>query len=94
MSWIAPVDGPIPAPIFGEPDEDGFVQIAGFEPGYRLNVPPELMTDELSAWRVTPAKPLRVFAGDDPANPIATAFLLFPHEDEARSALPEWRRPA
>lgn len=94
MSWRSPVDGPIPAPVYGEPDADGDRAVTGYEPGYRLNVPPELVTAAIEPCRITPAEPMRVFAGDDPAAPAATVFLLFADEAAAIAALAEWWRGA
>lgn len=85
MSWLSPIDGPILAPIWGEPDEDGARPVIGFEPGYRLNIPPELMAAELEPLRVTPPTPLRVFAGDASPWP-KTVFLLFADEAAARAS--------
>lgn len=88
MSWINGVDGPIPAPIFGEPDEDGFPTIIGEEPGYRLNLLSELMKSEFEPYRTYPGTPLRIWAGDEPE--YQTIFLLFEDEEEAKEVLSEY----
>jgi hypothetical protein len=59
--------------------------IAGAE-GWHANVPEDDMTEALAVWRMTPATPLRVYAGDAAPFPL-TAFLRFPDETMGRMAL-------
>ena len=53
---------------------------------YSLNVAPEVMTEALEAYRVEPATPSRLFAGDDGTG-SQTVFLSFANEAEALEAL-------
>ncbi|HEY0626688.1 MAG TPA: hypothetical protein VGD10_08130 [Allosphingosinicella sp.] len=84
--WAASqIDGPI---AILAPAVDGAP--AAFAPGYHLNVDPTLFSPELEAYRVFPAEPAQVFAGDAPA--YQTVFLRFADEAEARVCLPLfWR---
>lgn len=49
--------------------------------GYHLNIAPEIMTEELEAFRVNPANGA-TFMGS------STVFLRFKNEKQAREALP------
>lgn len=60
---------------------DGPISIEGVD-GYHLNVAPEVYSEDLAAFVMTPANPRRVFAGAE------TVFLRFADEAEARAALP------
>jgi hypothetical protein len=82
MAWNASLlDGPVPIPIYGEPDQDGARPVTGYEPGYHLNVAPQVYTSDLKPYVVTPTLPRRVFAGAE------TMFLRFADEAEARAML-------
>jgi hypothetical protein len=85
MSWTGDIDGPVPAPILGPPNEEGVREVLGEAPGYRLNITPALMAPALDAFRVTPAAPMRTWAGDEPPWE-QTVFLLFADEAEARTS--------
>jgi hypothetical protein len=88
MSWNASqVCGPISIPVYGDPDpETGEAPITGHEPGYHINVAPELATAELEPFRIYPATPAVVWAGDESV--WSTVFLRFDDEAAARAALP------
>jgi hypothetical protein len=89
MTWNAAlIDGPVPIPILSEPDAEGMQTLLGYEPGYHLNVAPQVYTAELALYVVTPTLPRRVFAGAE------TVFLKFADETEARSVLGAyWMEP-
>lgn len=57
-------------------------------PGWHINTTPEVMNQkpELEAFRVEPHPLLRVWAGDDPVNPVYTVPLRFTDEAEAQIA--------
>lgn len=68
MSWNASlIDGPIEDP--NDPT------------GYRLNVAPSVVCDEIEPYRVSPNEKLRRFAG------AQTHRFLFPDEQTARALL-------
>jgi hypothetical protein len=79
------IDGPVPIAIFGEPyttDEGNEARdVIGYVEGYHLNISPQVYTDDLAPYLMTPTQPRRVFAG------AATVFLKFADEEEARSML-------
>jgi hypothetical protein len=79
------IDGPVPIAIFGDEitDDEGNTHrpIEGYVEGYHLNVSPQVYTDDLAPYLMTPTQPRRVFAGAE------TVFLKFADEEEARSAL-------
>ena len=56
-------------------------------PGFHVNVTSDLMAErpELEAFRVEPSPLRRVWAGDDPVNPVVTVPLRFTDEAEASS---------
>lgn len=54
--------------------------------GWHANVPEADMTEALALWRMMPATPLRVYAGDAAPFPL-TAFLRFPDQATGRLAL-------
>jgi len=86
------IDGPVPIAIFGDPitDDEGNTHrtIEGYVEGYHLNVSPQVYTDDLAPYLMTPTQPRRVFAGAE------TVFLKFADEEEARSMLAEyWYEP-
>lgn len=60
-------------------------------PGFHVNVTPDLMMErpELEAFRVEPSPLRRVWAGDDPVNPVVTVPLRFADQKEAAKMLPE-----
>lgn len=92
MRWAGQIDGPVPSPIYGAPDEAGLRPFLGFEAGYRVNITPQLLAacPELEPYRVAPESPQRIWAGDEAPWP-QTVFLLFADEAEARaSALGEY----
>jgi hypothetical protein len=62
---------------------DGPITIDG-APGYHLNVAPDIVGQELDAFRVFPDSPERQFAGAD------TVFLAFADEAQAREHLAVW----
>jgi hypothetical protein len=74
MTWNPSlIDGPIPIPDAA---------------GYHLNVAPQVYTDAMQPYVMTPSFPRRVFAGAE------TVFLRFADEAEARSALGAyWMEP-
>ena len=82
------IDGPISAPIYDpeETDAEGNVTraVIGWQDGYRLNVAPTVMCDELEPYRVTPNEKLRGFFG------AQTYRLLFPDEATARGLMAEY----
>ena len=82
MSWHAGlIDGPIAIPILGEPDAEGARELLGYVPGYHMNVAPQCYAETMSAYRVEPDSPHRVFAGAE------CVFLAFPDEATARAHL-------
>ena len=86
MTWnSALIDGPVPIAIHGEPitDDEGHIYrpVVGYEPGYHVNVAPEVYTPALEPYRTAPRNPRRVFAGAE------TVFLRFAGEAEARANL-------
>lgn len=54
-------------------------------PGWHVNTTPEYMAEhpELEPFVVTPSHLRRVWAGDDPVNPVSTVALRFVDEAEA-----------
>jgi hypothetical protein len=89
MTWnSALIDGPVPIAIHGEPitDDEGHIYrpVVGYEPGYHVNIAPQVYTDALAAYVMTPSLPRRVFAGAE------TVFLRFADEAEARAVLAEY----
>jgi hypothetical protein len=86
MTWnTSLIDGPLTIPTYGLADtETGERPVTGSVPGYSLNLPNYLLTEELRAFQVFPETPAVVFAGQE------TAFLHFVDEDEAKTWLPEY----
>lgn len=79
--------------VYGEPDPE-----TGFPPlitppvqldGWHVNITPETLAErpDLEPFVVTPSSPRRVWAGDDPTNPVRTVALRFADEAEAVTAL-------
>lgn len=60
---------------------DGPITIEG-DSGYHLNAAPQVVTEALAPYIVSPATPERVFAGAE------TVCLRFPSEAQAKSLLP------
>jgi hypothetical protein len=86
------IDGPVPIAIFGDPitDDEGNTHspVIGYVEGYHLNISPQVYTDALEPYVMTPTQPRRVFAGAE------TVFLKFADEEEARSMLADyWTEP-
>jgi len=79
------IDGPVPIAIYGEPvtDDEGhtYTPVTGYEPGYHLNIAPQVYTPDLEPYVMTPSLPRRVFAGAE------TVFLKFTDEAQAREYL-------
>lgn len=72
--------------LFGPPDEAGEAEAL---PGWHVNLTAAGMAGrpDLAPWRVTPDRLLRVWAGDDPAAPVATVPLRFADAAEAAARL-------
>jgi hypothetical protein len=93
MTWNAAlIDAPVPIAIYGEPvtDDEGhtYRPVTGYEPGYHVNIAPQVYTDALEPYVMTPTLPRRIFAGGN------TVFLRFADEAEARSMLAQyWTEP-
>lgn len=88
MSWTSnQIDGPIPIVLL---DEQG-VPTGQFAPGCHVNTTQAFVAahPEAATFRPEPAPATlrRVWAGDDAADPVQTAPLLFADEDEARAVL-------
>ena len=79
------IDGPVPIAIYGDPvtDEEGntYRPVTGYVEGYHVNIAPQVYTDALEPYVMTPSLPRRVFAGSD------TVFLKFSDEAQARGYL-------
>jgi hypothetical protein len=79
------IDGPVPIAIYGDPitDDEGNTHspVIGYVDGYHLNIAPQVYTDDLAPYLMTPTQPRRVFAGAE------TVFLKFADEEEARAML-------
>lgn len=60
-------------------------------PGWHVNVTADYFSDhpELAPFVVEPSPLRRVWAGDDPANPVVTVPLRFNDEEQAREYFPE-----
>ena len=60
-------------------------------PGWHVNVTADYLADhpELAPFVVEPSSLRRVWAGDDPDNPVVTVPLRFDSEDLAREYFPE-----
>lgn len=85
MTWnTSLIDGPITVYTYGQPDEEGYSPVTGTVVGYYLNVAPQIMTEALAAYVITPTTPSRVFSGGE------TVFLKFTSETQARSALQQY----
>lgn len=69
--------------IYDTPTEEGGEPVA--LTGWHVNVTPEYMAEhpELEPFVVTPSHLRRVWAGDDPVNPVSTVALRFVDEAEA-----------
>lgn len=88
------IDGPIVIPngwtdtVDAETGETYRVPTS-WRSGYRLNTTAEALTSrpDLETYRVDPPRLARVWAGDDPENPVITVALLFADEAEAMSVL-------
>lgn len=82
------IDGPIPVPLYGpeQVQEHGTTirPITGYREGYHLNVAPQVMTQALQLFAITPKTPDRAFAGAE------TVFLRFASEAEAKTYLPDY----
>ena len=74
--------------IYDAPAEEGGEPVA--LSGWHVNTTPEYMAEhpELEPFVVTPSHLRRVWAGDDPVNPVSTVALKFADEAEALSVLP------
>lgn len=59
-------------------------------PGWHVNVTPDYLVDhpELVTFVVEPSPLRRVWAGDDPSNPVLTVPLRFVNEAEGRMYFP------
>ena len=59
-------------------------------PGFHVNVTADYFSDhpELAAFVVEPSPLRRVWAGDDPVNPVVTVPLRFDSEEQALKYLP------
>jgi len=79
------LDGPVPIAIFGDEitDDEGNTHrpVTGYVEGYHLNIAPQVYTDDLAPYVMTPTQPRRVFAGAE------TVFLKFADEAEAIEVL-------
>lgn len=73
--------------LFDPPLEEGGEVVP--LPGWHVNTTPAGLTarPELAPYVVTPSRLRRVWAGDDPVNPVATVALKFADEAEALSLL-------
>ena len=82
------LDGPVTIYTYGpeETNAEGltFRPVPGTIPGYHLNVAPDIVGQEIDAFRVFPDSPERQFAGAD------TVFLAFADEAQAREHLAVW----
>lgn len=69
--------------IYDAPAEEGGEPVA--LSGWHVNTTPEYMAEhpELEPFVVTPSHLRRVWAGDDPVNPVSTVALRFVDEAEA-----------
>ena len=72
-------------PLYDPPSEEGGEPV--LLPGHHANVTPDEMTPELEAFRVEPSPLRRVWAGDDPLDPVITVALRFNDEAEATARL-------
>ncbi|URI15917.1 hypothetical protein [Brevundimonas albigilva] len=79
---IGPLYDPHPTDPEGEPT---------LLPGFHVNVTTDYLAEhpELAAFVVEPSPLRRVWAGDDPDNPIVTVPLRFDDEAEGRTYFPE-----
>ena len=70
-------------PLFDPPPEEGGEPVA--LDGWHVNVTPGYLIEhpELEPFVVTPSHLRRVWAGDDPVNPVSTVALRFVDEAEA-----------
>lgn len=57
--------------------------------GWHVNVTPDRVTPEIVPYVVSPSRLRRVWAGDDPLNPVTTIALRFADEAEGRAFFPE-----
>ncbi|MES2984053.1 MAG: hypothetical protein V4735_02570 [Pseudomonadota bacterium] len=55
--------------------------------GYHVNITPEVLSDAIAPFRVTPSHCLHVWAGDDPEHPHVTVCLRFADEAQADAVL-------
>lgn len=74
--------------IYDAPAEEGGEPVA--LSGWHVNTTPEYMAEhpELEPFQIVPSALRRVWAGDDPVNPVSTVALKFADEAEALSVLP------
>ena len=92
MFNVSLIDGPVPIAIYGDPitDDEGntYSPVTGYVEGYHLNIAPQVYTDDLAPYLMTPTQPRRVFAGAE------TVFLRFEDEAEAQAMLADyWTEP-
>jgi hypothetical protein len=93
MTWNPSlIDGPVPIPLYGDPitDDEGntYRPVIGYVDGYHVNIAPQVYTDAMQPYVMTPSLPRRVFAGAE------TVFLKFVDEVEARAMLGAyWMEP-
>lgn len=72
--------------LYDQPDPE----VAPFElPGWHVNITPDVMQDKLKPYLVEPSPLRRVWAGDDPGNPLLTVPLKFESEEQAIEVLTE-----
>jgi hypothetical protein len=86
MTWNPSlIDAPIPIAIYGDPitDDEGntYTPVIGYVEGYHVNIAPQVYTDAMQPYVMTPSLPRRVFAGGE------TIYLRFEDEAEAREVL-------
>lgn len=79
------IDGPIPVPTA----LDGDGSPTAFDPRYHLNLAASVFTEAWAPYRIEPASPARVWAGDD-APYLETVFLRFADEAAARAVMGDW----
>lgn len=72
--------------IYDNPDGGEPVPLAG----WHVNTTPEYLIEhfELEPFVVNPSHLRRVWAGDDPVNPVSTVALKFADEAEALAMIP------
>jgi len=83
-------DGPIESRAFLGLDAEGAPIFGDLLPVYNINLAVSCYTPELAPYVVEPARPKRVFMGDDPSDRSLTICLSFPDEATAKQVLAQY----